>query len=159
MAKRLWRRAAGAAWLSGWCAALWCVAAPWRQLGGLESELLRWLEWWSLLAGVTLGFTLGRSVRDWASSGNGRSHARALRLVFYPPALVTVVALGILSLRDARGPVGVVATAFLAYWAGLDVAVGAVPLLDGKDYAFDRPLRPDDEGEPDAPPREAWDRF
>jgi hypothetical protein len=75
-------------------------------------------------------------------------------VALYPPAIVAATALVALSAVGERGPVGVVATAFLAYWAGLDVAFGAVPLMEGKPYAFARPLDPDDEE-----PRAAWDRF
>jgi hypothetical protein len=138
------RRVAGGAWLAAWCGVLWAVAAPWRNLGGLESERLRWLEWWVLCAGIALGFALGRGVRDWARSGVGRTHAKALRVALYPPGLVAACALVALSFVGERGPVGVVATAFLSYWAGFDVAFGAVPLMEGESYAFARPLDPDD---------------
>ena len=159
MSRSFRKRLLGVAWLLLWSGVLWFVAAPWRALGGLESELLRWLEWWALLAGLALGFTIGRTVRDWAQSGAGRSHARSLRLVFYPPAAVTVIALGAFGIAGSRGAIGVVATAFLSYWAGLDVAVGAVPLMDGKDYAFDRTLLRDDEDDEAGDSRAAWDRF
>ena len=152
---RLRRRAAGFLWLAAWCGVLWCVASPWRRLGGLESERLRWLEWWSLSAGVALGLAMGRVARDRAETVAGRTHAQALRLALYPPAIVAAAALVALSTAGERGPVGVVATAFLAYWAGLDVAFGAVPLMEGRSYAFARPLDPDDE----TVPRESWDRF
>jgi hypothetical protein len=148
------RRAAGAAWLAAWCGVLWAVAAPWRNLGGLESERLRWLEWWVLSAGIALGFTMGRGARDWARSGVGRTHALALRVALYPPGLVACVALVALAIAGERGPVGVVATAFLSYWAGFDVAFAAVPLMEGESYAFARPLDPDD-----ADPRGSWDRL
>ena len=148
------RRVAGAAWLAAWCVVLWTVAAPWRNLGGLESERLRWLEWWVLSAGIALGFTMGRGARDWAKSGVGRTHALALRVALYPPGLVAALALVALSWVGERGPVGVVATAFLSYWAGFDVAFGAVPLMEGQDYAFNRALDPDDGEE-----RRTWDRL
>jgi hypothetical protein len=148
------RRAAGWAWLTAWCGVLWAVAAPWRNLGGLESERLRWLEWWALCSGIALGFTMGRGMREWVQSGVGRTHARALRFALYPPGLVAAIALVALAYVGERGPVGVVATAFLSYWAGLDVAFGAVPLMEGAAYAFARPLDPDDT---DA--RESWDRL
>jgi hypothetical protein len=148
------RRVAGWAWLTAWCGVLWAVAAPWRNLGGLESERLRWLEWWVLCAGIALGFTLGRGARDWARSGVGRTHARALRVALYPPGLVAAAALAALSMVGERGPTGVVATAFLSYWAGFDVAFGAVPLMEGGSYAFNRPLDPED-----AEVRTSWDRL
>jgi hypothetical protein len=148
------RRIAGAAWLAAWCGVLWAVAAPWRNLGGLESERLRWLEWWALSAGIALGFIMGRGARDWAQSGAGRTHALALRVALYPPGLVAALALIALSLVGERGPVGVVATAFLSYWAGFDAAFAAVPLIEGRSYAFARPL--DSEGDDE---RESWDRL
>jgi hypothetical protein len=148
------RRVAGAGWLAAWCGVLWAVAAPWRNLGGLESERLRWLEWWSLCAGLVLGFTMGAGAREWAQNGVGRTHALALRLALYPPGLVAAIALVALSSVGERGPVGVVATAFLAYWGGFDAAFGAVPLMEGRPYAFARPLDPDDGDE-----RRSWDRL
>ena len=152
--RQAWRRVAGALWLAAWCGVLWAVAAPWRNLGGLESERLRWLEWWALCSGIALGFTLGRGARDWARSGVGRTHALALRVALYPPGLVAAVALVALTIVGERGPVGVVATAFLAYWGGFDVAFAAVPLMEGESYAFSRPLDPDD-----ADIRRSWDRL
>src|SRR5258706_15467847 len=101
------RRVAGAAWLAAWCAVLWAVAAPWRNLGGLESERLRWLEWWGLSAGIALGFTMGRGTREWVQGGAGRTHALALRVALYPPGLVAAIALVALSLVRDGGPVGV----------------------------------------------------
>jgi len=129
-----WRRAEGCAWLGAWCSVLWAVAAPWRNLGGLESERLRWLEWWALCAGIALGYTMGAGARDWARSGFGRTYARAIRLALYPPGLVAAIALIALSTVGERGPIGVVATAFLSYWAGFDVAFGAVPMMEGELY-------------------------
>jgi hypothetical protein len=156
MVKRsILRKLGGTAWLAAWCGALWLVASPWRNLGGIESERLRWLEWWALCAGVALGFTIGRGTRDWLLSGLGRTHAMALRVALYPPALVTALALIALSIAGERGPIGIAATAFLSYWAGFDAAVGAVPLMEGEPHAFLRPLPSDDTGED----RRTWDRF
>jgi hypothetical protein len=76
-------------------------------------------------------------------------------VALYPPAVVAAIALVALATGGERGPVGVVATAFLSYWAGLDVAFGAIPLLEGRSYAFDRPL--DSDG--DAEDRRSWDRL
>lgn len=142
-ARRFARRAAGHLWLAAWIAVLWLVAAPWRELGGLESELLRWLEGAVLGTGLVAGFTVGRFARDAAAGHPARTHARLLRVVLYPLAAITAAALVALAWAGERGSVGVVATAFLAYWAGLDLAFGAVPLMEGKPYAFDRPLPPD----------------
>jgi hypothetical protein len=117
------------------------------------------MEWWVLCAGVACGFTMGRFARDWVQAGPERTHARSLRVALYPPAAVAAIGLVWLSATGERGPVGVVATAFLAYWAGLDVAFGAVPLMDGKSYAFTRPLPPEETDAEVEAEREAWDRF
>ena len=154
------RRVAGTLWLVAWCAVLYAFAAPWRQLGGIESERLRYAEWWVLSAGVAIGFTMGRFARDWVKAGVGRTHARSLRIALYPPAAVAAGTLVYLASTGERGVIGVVATAFLAYWAGLDVAFGAVPLMEGKSYAFARALDPeDDEAEMDDADRAAFDTF
>jgi hypothetical protein len=100
---------------------------------------------------------MGRGARDWAKGGAGRTHALALRVALYPPAIVAAIALVALTIVDERGPVGVVATAFLSYWAGFDAAFGAVPLIEGESYAFNRPLDPGDSDDPDE--RRSWDRL
>jgi hypothetical protein len=140
-APRPWKRKlAGALWLLVWILVLYVVAAPWRSLGGLVDERLRWLEYVVLLSGLSIGFTIGRFGRDAALSNPGRTHARFLRFLLYPPAAITAVGLVVLTIMDERGAVGVGVTAFLAYWAGLDLAFGAIPLMEGKSYRFERPL-------------------
>lgn len=132
---------AGYLWALAWITTLYAVAAPWRRLGGLESETLRWLEWTVLELGLILGFTVGRFARD-RMEARAATHVGVARVLLYPPAAVAAVALVALRVAGERGPVGVVTTVFLAYWAGLDLAVGAVPLMEGRSYAFARP--PDD---------------
>ena len=134
------RKLLGYVWLTTWIAILYVVAAPWRRLGGLESELLRWLEWWALFGGTLLGFAIGRAARAVAEEDRSRTWASLLRVLLYPPGAVTAVSLLVLDLTGARGPVGVVFTAFLAYWAGLDLAFGALPLMEGKPFTLSRPL-------------------
>jgi hypothetical protein len=137
------RRSAGFLWLLAWAVVLYLVAAPWRHLGGLVDERLRWLEWFVLLAGLTVGFAIGRHAREFAGPGTGRTHVGVLRLLMYPMAGLTALGLITLTLLGMRDPVGVVVTAFLAYWAGLDLAFGAVPLMEGKQYRLSRPLDPE----------------
>jgi hypothetical protein len=140
-APRRWKRKlAGTLWLAVWILVLYVVAAPWRSLGGLVDERLRWLEYVVLLAGISIGFTIGRFGRDAALSDARRTHARFLRYLLYPPAAITAAGLVVLTALGERGAAGVVVTAFLAYWAGLDLAFGAVPLMEGKSYRFERPL-------------------
>ena len=147
------RRVTGTVWLSAWIALLYAVAAPWRHLGGVEDERLRWLEAAVLMTGLSLGFTLGRLGRQAVLETRGRTYARLLRWALIPPAALTALALAGLTALSARGPAGVVVTALLAYWAGLDLAFGAVPLMEGRSCRFDAPLDP----EPARRPREdAW---
>lgn len=141
--RRTWpRRLAGFGWLVAWLAILYVVAAPWRHLGGLVDDRLRWLEAVVLIAGLAIGFTVGRWGRDLVESIAGSTHHRLLRGVLYPPALLTAGGLLVLTILGMRGAVGVAVSGFLSYWAGLDLAFGALPLLEGKDYRFARPLEP-----------------
>lgn len=137
------RKLMGSIWLTAWIALLYAVAAPWRHLGGLEDERLRWLEAAVLLTGLSLGFTLGCLGRQAVLEMRGRTYARLLRWALIPPAALTALAIAGLTALGARGPAGVVVTALLAYWAGLDLAFGAVPLMEGKSCRFDRPLDPE----------------
>ena len=137
------RRAAGFVWLVTRMAVLYVAAAPWRQLGGIVDERLRWLEWFVLVVGLSVGFVMGRFARDVAGPGSGRAHIDVLRCLVYPIAILTAVALVALTVLERRDPVGVVVTAFLAYWAGMDIALGAVPLMDGQPHGMLRPVDPD----------------
>ncbi len=155
------RRLAGAAWIAAWVGLLYVVAAPWRGLGGVVDEQLRWLEWFVLMAGLTTGFTVGRLGRQVALERGGVSHLRLLRRLLYPVGAVAAAGVVALWWRGASGGIGVVVTALLAYWGGIDVAYGAVPLLDGRAYAFARPLPPDTGPRrrgprPWAPPWDGW---
>jgi hypothetical protein len=123
---------AGHAWLGAWILVLWAVASPWRRLGGIETEFLRWLEAWALAAGVVAGFLVGRAIREVVRV------APAVRLALYPPAAITAIVLVAMAWKGTRGPIGVVTTAWLAYGAGFDLAFGAVPLLEGKPGPFAR---------------------
>ncbi len=126
------RRIAGGAWLALWCAVLYTVAAPWRELGGVVDERLRWLEWCVLFNGVALGYTLGRWGRELAARIDLRGYVLLARYLLYPLLGLTALALLALTAIDRRDPIGVVVTGLLAYWAGLDVAFGAVPLMENR---------------------------
>jgi hypothetical protein len=125
------RRLAGWMWFSTWIALLYTVAAPWRDLGGVEDERLRWLEAAVLLTGLCLGFTLGCLGRRTVRTTRAQAYARLVRWALIPPAALTALAIAALTALHARGPAAVVVTALLAYWAGLDLAFGAVPLMEG----------------------------
>ena len=131
---------AGSLWILLWTGVLWLVAAPWRDLGGVVDEWLRWMEAVVLLSGLILGFTLGRYARDYVLEGWGRTWARCLRWLLYPAAFLAAFGLVVLTALGERGPVGVIVSALLAYWAGLDLAFGAVPLMEGKSFRWNAPL-------------------
>ena len=137
------RKLMGGVWLGAWIGLLYAVAAPWRHLGGVEDERLRWLEAAVLLTGLSLGFTLGCLGRRAVLEMRGRSYARLLRWALIPPAALTALSIVGLTALGARGPAAVVVTALLAYWAGLDLAFGALPLMEGRSCRFDSALEPE----------------
>ena len=59
-------------------------------------------------------------------------------------ARYAATATGLIVLRSSGNPdgIGVVLTAFLSYWAGLDLAFGAWPLVRGHPYSFTGPIDP-----------------
>ena len=137
------RKAAGYAWLALWVLVLCTVASPWKNLGGLVDERLRWLERVALVTAPPIGFTIGQFARDAAVRDPRWTHLRLLRVLLYPLGVLTAASLTLLLATDHRDPIGVITSGFLAYWAGLDSAFGAVPLLWGKSYRFERPLDPE----------------
>jgi hypothetical protein len=141
---RHWRRRlAGWIWLSFWVVLLWLIASPWRHLGGLVSESLRWLESFCLPAALTVGCYVGTLGRDAAKAGRGRSHAGLLRRLLLPAAALTAMILILMKLMWWDDQIGIAFTAFMAYWAGLDIAFGAYPLMEGRHYSFRGPILPD----------------
>ncbi len=159
---RLARRLVGFVWLATWTMVLWLVGSPWRNLGGLVDERLRWLEWLVLMTAVPVGLTVGTFAREAAGPGTGRTHIGLLRFLLYPVGALTACALIGLVVLGQRDAIGVAVTAFLAYWAGLDLAFGAVPLMHGRPYRLTRPFDPEPELDTSeeldrwAPP---WERF
>jgi hypothetical protein len=155
-------RLGGWLWLGVWFGILYALVAPWRDLGGLESERLRWLERFVVLVGLVVGFLLGHIGRQEALRDRRRTHLRFLRLALVPPAAVTAVALVALrAAGETGGPIGVVATAFAAYWAGLDLAYGAVPLMHGRPWSLARPLEPEADARARLPEKDwvpPWER-
>lgn len=138
----LGRRILGLSWLAAWCAVLYAVAAPWRDLGGFVQEQLRWLEWFVLMAALSTGFTVGRLGRMSAGRRGAPGHHGFLRWLLYPIAGVTAGALVALRWWGLDAPIGIAVTGFLAYWAGLDFGFAAVPLLDGEPYRFEEAPAP-----------------
>jgi hypothetical protein len=140
-ATRSWpRRLAGWLWLAVWSALLYLIHSPWRELGGLVSERLRWSESFVLPLGLAVGCFAGRLGRRAARPTTGHCHASLLRVLMLPPAALAAAGLLALRLADWTDPIGVVFAAFAAYWAGLDLAFGAYPLMMGEHYSFTRPI-------------------
>jgi hypothetical protein len=104
---------------------------PWHELGGTLSERMRWLERVVLGAAFVVGCFVGAYVRDRASSLGGRSHLDSLRRVWIPPAAISAAVLVTLQCVGQWPWILLVLTGFVAYWAGLDAAVGAWPLVRG----------------------------
>lgn len=151
-----WPRVVGGLlWITGWVGALYLVAAPWRELGGVVSEQLRWLESFVLFTGAVLGFSLGGCVREMARPDSLRRWVFLLRCLLYPPAVLTAVALVVLRVLGQQDPIGVVFTSFLSYWAGLDLAFGALPLLEGRPLAEE--ARTDESWRESASWKPPWD--
>ncbi len=121
-----------------WLAALFAVASPWKELGGIVSERLRWFHRFSLFMGFAVGEMLGRWCRE-SSAGRSRSYREwSNRVLWYGPSLFVAAMLVILKVQGGRlGETGVTLTGYLSYWAGLDAGRGFFPLMHG------RPLRPD----------------
>ena len=154
------RQLAGWAWVLAWGVVLWIVASPWRHLGGLVDDRLRWLQRFVLGAGFVVGWQLGAWGRWAARPGTGRSHASQVRWLLWPLAAASATGLAVLRFSGSADPIGVVLTGFLSYWAGLDLAFGAWPLVRGQPYSLtgsiDQPVEADPEADDDAADPPPW---
>lgn len=119
-----------------WLALLYCVYAPWGELGGLVSEQLRWLERFVLLSVPVVGYTLGCFARDAQRGDPALDRGRLLRWLMYPVALTAATGLVLLALSGTQDPIGIVFTAFVGYSAGVDVAFGLVPHAADRSPSF-----------------------
>jgi len=127
------RRLVGTLWFASWLIVLRAVHRPWEELGGVIPERARWLERLVLGAAFVAGCLVGTVVREKAQGPLVQSHARALRYVWIPPG---ALAAGVMLFTGDWQRQLLVLVGALAYWAGLDIAVGAWPLLSGRHYAF-----------------------
>ena len=149
------RRLVGWAWLVAWVLLLHGVHSPWKDLGGLADERLRWLERLVLGLGCIVGFTIGRTIRGWRPRVRA-SHLDLLRYVFLPPSALAAFAVVVADRGGQPDHVGVVLSGFVAYWAGLDVSIAALPLMRGCRYRPTVPLEPDVPDVPE-PNDDRWD--
>jgi hypothetical protein len=126
------RKALAVVRLAAWVVVLYAVAAPWRRLGGLVSEDVRWLEWFVLFAGVPVGFEVGALARGLAEEHGGRwPSSLVARAVFYPPLALTALGIVSATLCGRDDLIGVVLTGLLSYSAGADASWSVKPLFDG----------------------------
>lgn len=144
------RRIAGILWLGAWVVVVGAAHAPWRHLGGLVDERVRYWERVVLAAATIIGCFVGATARDAARPGSGRSHARLVRHVLVAPAGAAAILLLVLRQAGATDWIGVSTIGLLAYAAGLDIGIGAWPLLTGRHYSFTGPIEPDGPDQPGA---------
>jgi hypothetical protein len=135
------RRLAGWAWLTVWSVLLYVVASPWKELGGIVDERLRWFHRFSLCMGLASGAVAGlhgREAPEYRQAGFRRLFYRVAWYVMAGSAAILMVCLAASGGRE--GEIGIVLTGFLAFWAGLDGGISIFPLLHGRS--------PDDPDEP-----------
>ena len=127
---RALRSTGGALWLAFWALVLHGIDRPWRELGGLLSERMRWTERFVLGAALIAGCLAGSVVRD-ATRDAGRSATarQLLRRAWLLPSASVAVVLVWLELRAAWPSILLVLAGWLGYWSGLDAACWAWPLL------------------------------
>ncbi len=134
----LYNRAAGWIWLLAWSSVLYLVASPWKDLGGIVDERLRWFHRFSLCMGLAAGAIAGRHGRE-VGEGRGPGYRwRWYRLWWYPLAFCTAILMVILAVFPPReGEIGILLTAFLASWAGIDFGWSIYPMLHGRSPDLD----------------------
>ena len=89
-------------------------------------------------------------------------HGVALAFNIKQSSDLAAVALMRLAAADHEPGIGIVTTAFLSWWAGVDMAIGAWPLLGGRPYRFDGPIPADpvvDDDDDEDPETERWERM
>jgi hypothetical protein len=109
-----------AGWLrvAAWLGVLHLVTSPWRGLGGLVDERIRWTAWVAAPVGIALGVTAADAART------------RLRLLLYPPGVAGALALLALRAAGEGDASGAIAILLAGYAAGVDVVAGALPLLE-----------------------------
>ncbi len=135
-----WRRAlAGLLWCAAWGTLLWAIDRPWRDLGGLVHERVRWLQTLVLFVGLLAGHAVGEIARTRAIERSA-VHARMLRLILYPLLAAAAAATAVLEALGESDLLLIVVTGTASYWAGLDAGFAAFPLIRGEPYSFLRPI-------------------
>jgi len=110
-----------------WAAILQAADRPWRELGGLLSERMRWLERIVLGGALVAGWVAGLPPPDDAPRQPRSMLLR--RIPWLAPGAVVALALVVLEICGLWKWVLLLFAGWLAYWAGLDLAGGAWPLL------------------------------
>ncbi len=123
------RRAAGWLRFGGWCWLLWSTHAPWRQLGGIVGEPLRWAERTALPIAIWIGLVVGDFVRQ--------APAVRRRAALIIATLPSILAACVLQLCGFGMAATAVTGCWLGYVAGLDVSCDVRRLVDGLDPETD----------------------
>ena len=127
--RRAVRGAGGGLWLAAWALLLYEVDRPWRDLGGVLSERMRWLERFVLGTAFVAGCLAGTLARDATEDAPDSRPMRVFRRAWLGPACFVAVLLVWLESRGDWPWILLVLAGWLGYWSGLDVACGAWPLL------------------------------
>jgi hypothetical protein len=72
-----------------------------------------------------------------------------LRATVFPAAGLAAAAMLVLRVEGNPDPIGVVLTALLAVWAGVDLGYGVLPLLDDREWSLLGAIPLEDEEEED----------
>jgi hypothetical protein len=135
----LGRPAAGWLRVAAWAAVLIAADRPWRELGGILGERMRWLERFVLGAALVAGSVAGAFLRDAAGDPARAGPGRLLRGLWVAPSAAAACVLVCLELRGAWPWILLVVAAWVGYGAGLDVTWRAWPLVRRERPACDPP--------------------
>jgi len=123
-----WRgRLAGWLQIAVWFAVLWTFARPWRELGGIVDETVRWWFRFTLGGAFVVGCVVGEAARNGSAAAERRTHAERSRRALGPAAAATAMGLVLLRLLGHDDWVGVAVIGLLAYAAGFDLVAAAWP--------------------------------
>lgn len=108
---------------------VWCAHAPWRDLGGIVDERVRWAERAALVTAIWIGLVVGDRARE--------RPALRLRPALWPPTAAAAVVSAALQLAGRPWWATIVAGAWLGYVAGVDTGAAVARLLDGNPRSDD----------------------
>ena len=141
-ARRIGARLVGWSWLALWTVLLVVWDAPWQRLGGVLAEPARWGVRVVLFGATLSGFMVAAWARDVLGVRRRRSYLDVLRVVLLPVAAVLAAVLVYARVVGAWPLSALAGTGLFGYWAGLDIALAAWPLMHGARFRPHRPIEP-----------------